>query len=117
MLIKIIVIRRPECSHWGNLLFIYNFFNSNWDYSIMVWISKFFSRPSWLGFYISLPWILGFFIGGSSSSLTFMFKGDVFNIIITWVFKIYISNLNNSTGDKGKYPFKKDPVSRNVFLQ
>ena len=88
----------------------------------MVWISKLFSRPSWLGFYISLPWILGFFIGGSSSSLTFMFKGDVFIIIIiiiiiTWVFKIYISNLNNSTGDEGKYPFKNDPVSRNVFLQ
>ena len=58
----------------------------------MVWISKLFSRPSWLGFYISLPWILGFFIGGSSSSLTFMFKGDVLIIIIiiiiNWVFKI-----------------------------
>ena len=102
---------------------MYNLFTSNWDYSIMVWISKLFSRPSWLGFYISLSWILGFFIGGSSSSLTFMFKGDVFNIIIiiiiiiTWEFKIYISNLNNSTCDKGKYPFKNDPVSRNDFLQ
>ena len=83
----------------------------------MVWISKLLSRPSWLGFYISLPWILVFFIGGSSSSLTFMFKGDIFIIIITWVFEIYISNSNDSTGDKGKYLLKNDPVSRNVFLQ